>query len=156
MPAKKTAVAATKATTPVFDISQFREQKRYVTREIDREGTKPLTVKLEDLSIRQTNEIPWGMKVPLKESMEVCAQYVAEWDLEAENIATGDLMSVPPPSEAGWEVFELVENSVAVAIINWLKIPHYMKAQAEKPEAEEGKKSSTASTSTSEDSSDKS
>ncbi len=35
MPAKKTAVAATKAnkaTTPVFDISQFREQKRYVTK----------------------------------------------------------------------------------------------------------------------------
>lgn len=144
MPAKKTAVAATKAnkaTTPVFDISQFREQKRYVTREIAREGTKPLTVKLEDLSIRQTNEIPWGMKVPLKDSMEACAQYVVEWDLEAENLETGEMVPIPPPAEAGWVVFELLENKAASDIINWFKIPQYMKAELEK-------KSSTESSST--------
>lgn len=116
----------------VFDISQFREETRYVWRDIEREAASPLRVKLRDLSIRQTNEIPWGLNVTLQESFKAIAQYVVEWSLEAENIETGDTVSVPPPAVAGWEVFELIGNTEASHIINWLKIPHYMKAEAEK------------------------
>lgn len=149
MPTRNKPAATSDTTAPVFDISRFREAKNYVWREIERDEQSPLRVKLQDLSIRQTNEIPWGIKVPLKDSMEVCAQYVVEWDLEAEDITTGQMVPVPPPAEAGWEVFELVQNQVASDIINWLKIPHYMKAQEEK-------KSSTLSSSTSEPPSTKS
>ena len=133
---------------PVFDLSQYREQRRYVWREIEREDGPPLRVRIEDLSIRQTNDVPWGMDVSLKASMEAVAPYVVEWSLTAENLATGEIVAVPPPcSEAGWRVFELLPNSVAADIINWLKIPHYMKA-------EEIKKSQAASSSTTEPSSE--
>lgn len=129
--------------TPVFDLSQFREERRYVWREIEREGGEPLRVKLQDLSIRQTNEIPWSLNTPLRDSLQAVAQYVAEWNFTAENLETGEVVPVPPPAEAGWEVFELLPNSASGDIVNWLKIPHYMKA-------EEAKKSQAASLTSSE------
>jgi|SRR5690606_9311585 len=125
-------------TAMVFDISQFRAPKSYVWREIEREGEgrEPLRVKLEDLTIQQSKELPWGMQVPLKQSYEAAAQYVVEWSLKAENIATGDVVPVPPPAEAGWEVFELLTNAEASAVINWLKVPQLMKAEEEKKSSE--------------------
>lgn len=131
------------AEQPVFDLSQYREQRRYVWREIEREDGPALRVKLEDLSIRQTNGVPWGMDISLKASMEGVAPYVVEWNLTAENLATGEVVPVPAPAEAGWQVFELISNREAGDIINWLKIPHFMKA-------EEIKKSQAASSSTTE------
>lgn len=145
MAPRKKATKAAEESTPVFDISQFREEKRYVWREIDREDGEPLKVKLQDISIRQAVDIPWGMKTPLKETMQVAAQYVAEWSHKAENLETGEVIDVPPPAEAGWEVFELLPNEVASDIVNWLKVPHYMKSL----KAESEKKSETASSTTS-------
>jgi len=121
----------------------FQEPKHYVWREIEREGQEPLRVKMQDLSIRQTNAIPWGLSVPLRDAFEAVAPYVVEWNFEAVNMDTGELVPVPPPAEVGWEVFELLPNPVAGAIVNWLKIPFYMKTEAEK-------KSPNESTSTTE------
>lgn len=136
-------------TAPVFDLSMFQEPKVYVWREIEREGQDPLRVKMQDLSIRQTNAIPWGVAVPLRECFEAIAPYVTEWNFEAVNTETGELIPVPPPSQVGWEVFEMLPNSVGSDIINWLKVPHYMKLESEK-------KSSTASSNTTEASNDES
>lgn len=141
-PRKKVAGSRQQAAEPVvFDLSQFVEAKHYVWREIEREDQEPLRVKLQDLSIRQTNEIPWGISVPMKEAFEAVASYVVEWNFEAVDISTGALVPVPPPAEVGWEVFDLLPNTVAGNIVNWLKIPFYMKSEAEK-------KSSTPSSNT--------
>lgn len=137
-PRKQTAPAPEPV---VFDLSMFQEPKHYVWREIEREGQEPLRVKMQDLSIRQTNAIPWGLSVPLRDAFEAVAPYVVEWNFEAVNLETGETVSVPPPAEVGWEVFELLPNPVAGAIVNWLKIPFYMKTEAEK-------KASSGSTST--------
>lgn len=126
-PRKKAAEPA-----PVFDISQFREEKRYVWRDIETEREKPLRVKVEDLSIRQTNDIPWGLKVPLAEAFAAIPEYIVEWTLEAENLSTGEVVPVPPPAEVGWEVLELLTNDEGSSVVNWLKVPQYMKAAAEK------------------------
>lgn len=137
-----TATPSAAIAAPVFDISQFRAPQNYVWRKVEREGEdegeprQPIWVYLLDLSIQQTNDLPWGLDVALRESMEVAAQHVAKWDFEAEDVKTGKMVPVPPPSVAGWEVFELLTNSEASAIINWLKVPHYMKSEAGKRTSE--------------------
>ncbi len=128
---------------PVFDLSQFREAPHYVWREIDREDGEPIRVKLLDLSIRQTNAIPWAGSTPMREIFGHIAPYVAEWDFKAENIETGELVDVPPPSVLGGEVFELLPSAAGTAIAMWLKTPWAMRAA-------DTKKASTPSTSTTE------
>lgn len=124
-----------------FDLSQYREAKHYVWREIDREDQEPLRVKLLDLSIRQTNAIPWAGSMLLREIFDHIAPYVVEWNFQAEDIETGETVDVPPPAVLGGEVFELLPNPVGTAIAMWLKTPWAMKAA-------DAKKASTPSTST--------
>lgn len=123
-----------KAAEPIpFDLSRFQEVPEYVERVIERgEGKRPLKVTLVDLSIRQTNKIRWGLSVPLRESFEDIASFVVAWDLRQKDTATGELVDVPPPAEVGWEVFELLPNEVGSDIVNWLKVPFYMKSEAAK------------------------
>ena len=121
-----------KSEAPAFDLSQYREPKHYVEREIEREGQEPLRVTLQDLSIRQTNAIPWSARLPLKDVFEHIAPYVVSWNFEAENIETGELVPVPPPAEVGWEVLEFLPNPVGTSIALWLKTPWAMKAADEK------------------------
>ncbi len=134
MPARKKPVETPAAfdAVPEFDLALFRESAHYVIRDIPREDDEPLRVRVRDLSIRQTNAIPWGVNVPLRESFEHVAQYVVEWNLCAENVETGETVAVPPPAVVGWEVFELLPNSVGSDLVNWLKVPFFMKAEAEK------------------------
>lgn len=129
-PRKKAAESA-----PVFSLDQYREAAHYVWREIERDDGDPLRVRLVDLSIRQTNEIPWGIQTPMKDAFAAVAPYVVEWSLEAVNLETGETVPVPPPAEVGPEVFELLPNIVAGNIVNWLKIPFFMKAEFEKKES---------------------
>ena len=124
MPSKKAA--------PVFDISQYQPLARYHWREIEREDAAPLRVRLRDLSIGQTNAIPYGLKVPLTDAFAVIAPYVAEWDLRAVNTATGEEVDVPPPAEAGPGVLELLDSATGALLVTWLKAPHAMQAAAEK------------------------
>lgn len=134
-------VAKKKADAPAnepFDITQFQRAKRYVWREIERpdsqenESLKPLRVKLLDLSIGQTNDIPLTMKTALSEVFPIIAPFVAEWDFTAENKQTGEVIPVPPPAEAGPEVFDLLATEEAGSILSWLKFPQQMRSAEEK------------------------
>lgn len=115
-------------------LADLRRPANYIWREIEREGedAAPLRVKVLDLTTKQTEDIPWGTRVKLRESYEAIAPYVVAWDLRAENIRTGEMIDVPPPAEAGPEVFELLTNAEGSALVNWLKVPTYMKAELEK------------------------
>lgn len=123
---------ATTAAAPAFDLSLFREAKHYVWREIEREEQEPLRVKLQDLSIRQTNAIPWATGMALRTVFEHIAPYVVAWDFEAVNIETGETVAVPPPAEAGPDVFELLPNTVGTEIVMWLRTPWVMTVNAKK------------------------
>jgi hypothetical protein len=133
------------ASAPVFDISKFREPAHHITRSIDwgDEGQAPLSVTLQDLSIRQTNELAAAVasETPMGEVYKLIAPYVTGWDFQAENLDTGEMVAVPPPAEAGPAVFELLPNAVGMTIYLWLKSPWLMKAA-------DSKKVSTPSTST--------
>lgn len=120
-----------------FDLAAFLERVAdddvFHERVIEREhGRKPLTITVRDLNIRQTNAIPYGPRVPLTDAFTVIAPYVTAWDLELRDKQSGKTIPVPPPAEAGPEVFELVDTATGAAIVSWLKAPHVMMAVAEK------------------------
>ena len=122
-PRKKSAKAAS---AEVFDLSQFREEKRYVWREIEREGGEPLRVKLLRLTLREVEDIPYTTTTAMRDVYKAIAPYVAEWDFTAENLETGEVVPIPPPAEVGGDVFELMENTVGNEIAQWLKLPRFM------------------------------
>lgn len=118
--------------TPVFDLSQFREQRRYVWREIEREGGEPLRVKLLRLTLREVEDIPYTATTPMRDVYAAIAPFVVEWNFTAENLETGEVVPVPPPAEVGGEVFELMENVVGNEIAQWLKLPRFMERDEQK------------------------
>lgn len=139
MPKKaKTVVDA----ASVFDISQYRDTARYyIWREIEREGQDPLRIKVQDLTVRQANDLAFPTTALLGDIYAAIAPYVVEWNLRAENLETGEIVDVPPPATLGPDAFELLPTSVATNIYLWLRTPWLMHSVTEK-------KASTPSTST--------
>lgn len=123
---------------PVFDLTQFREERRYVWREIPREDGEPLRVKVLRLTLREVEDIPYSPTTPMRDVYAAIAPYVVEWNFTAENLTTGEVVPVPPPAEVGGEVFELMENIIGNEIAQWLKLPRFM-------ERDEAKKASASS-----------
>ena len=125
-PRKKTAA-------PVFDITQFRPERRYVERVIDRTiiDEPPLTVRLQRLNMREVEGIPYSNTAPLADVRAAIAPYIDKWDLRAVNKDTGETIDVPPPSMIGGEVLELLDGVTCVAIASWLVIPHIMQREAD-------------------------
>ncbi len=126
----------------VFDIAQYREVPHYVWRDVEwPDRDRPLRVQVQDLSIRQHRAIPAGKGVLLADQYPAIAPYVVAWDFEAVSLETGETVPVPPPAEAGWEVFELLPDAVAIGVMLWIYNPSYMRGIA-------AKKASTPSEST--------
>ena len=123
---------------PVFDLTQIREERRYVWREIPREDGEPLRVKVLRLTLREVEDIPYSPTTPMRDVYAAIAPYVVEWNFTAENLNTGEVVPVPPPAEVGGEVFELMENIIGNEIAQWLKLPRFM-------ERDEVKKASASS-----------
>lgn len=116
-----------------LDFTTLRRAARYHWREIEREDDEPLRVKVLDLSMAETDAIPLTMKTPLREALEVVAPYVVEWNFRAVNTVNGETIDVPPPAEAGAEVFDLLTIEESGAILSWLKYPQQMRgAEAKK------------------------
>lgn len=135
---KKTT--ADTAEPPTFVLSAVEREPDYVWRELDREGKPPIRVKVRDLSIAQTNQIPIDAKTKLSEAFKIIAPWVVEWDFTAFDTNSGQTVPVPPPAEYGWEVLELLDAAEAGDLISWLKWPHQMKGMQEK------KRSATSTT----------
>lgn len=127
MPPRKHAAA------PVFDIARYREAPHYVWREVEwPDRDRPLRVQVQDLSIRQHRAIPVGTDVTLADQYAAIASYVVGWDFEAVDLTTGETVQVPPPAEAGPEVFELLPDTVAIGVLLWMYNPSYMRGVAAK------------------------
>jgi hypothetical protein len=145
MPRKSTAAPKPTETVtedaPVFKLASLREAKRYVWRDIDRlEGRPPLRIKVLDLNIREAETIPVGLRTPLRDALKMCAPYVVDWNLEAEDLTTGKTIPVPAPGSGQaataitgegneWELLELLDDYTANRVILWLKNPAYMAVQ---------------------------
>lgn len=130
-----------KSTTPAFDLSHFQRPRQTVAREIERPGQAPITIQVYDLSVGETNAIEYKPTAPVKDVMVQIAPYIVGWDFKAENKATGEVVDVPPPAEAGWEVLDLLNSSELGDLISWIKWPHQMEQLTEKKRAlEEAKR----------------
>lgn len=121
-----------KVQAPTFDLAQYRAERRYVWREIEREDDEPLKVKLLRLNIRESDGIPFKADVQMAEIHEAIAPFVVEWNFRAENVETHEVVDVPPPAVVGGEVFQLMENGIGVQIATWLKMPRLMEREGEK------------------------
>jgi hypothetical protein len=129
----------------IFDIASLREVKHYFWREVDRgEDRPPLKVKLLDLNIREAEAIPSGIRTPLRDAMQAMADYVVEWDLQAEDTRTGKVVPVPAPGSAeakqnygedAWQLFEVLDDGTVSLILVWLKNPSYMEAKEKNSKA---------------------
>lgn len=135
MAARGKSPKPTEAAAPVFDLSQYREQRRYVWREIEREGDRPLRVKLLRLNLREVQEIPYKPSTPMAEVYQAIAPYVVDWDFQAVNLTTGETVDVPPPSEIGPGVFELMENTIGNEIATWLLLPQIKQTALQKKDS---------------------
>lgn len=133
-PRKKTKQAEP-AQAPVFDLSQYREQRRYVWREIEREDDEPLRVKLLRLTLREVKAIPYSGTTPMSDIYKSIAPYVVDWNFRAENLTTGEVVDVPPPSVVGPEVLELMENVVGNEIAEWLLLPQIKQRSSQKKDS---------------------
>lgn len=136
----------TRAATTTFDPSQFERPQFLITREIDRPGREPLIVELKDLSVAETNAIPYSDRLKVADVFQVIAPYVVGWNLRLVNKATGELADVPPPAEAGWEVLELLSPNESGDLISWLKWPQTMETLVEKKRAAEEARKREATT----------
>lgn len=103
---------------------------------IPREGETPLTVTLRKLSVRDSNAVPYGDKVPLTDAFAVIYRHVLQWDLRLVNSQTGQEIAVPPPAagdgETGPQLLELLDSATAAMIVLWLKAPHVMRTLDQK------------------------
>lgn len=111
---------------PGFDISRFRDIRRYVWREIERKDADAVNVKLLRLTMAEVDALTFVPTAPMADIHRQIAPYVVEWDFRAENLDTGEVISVPPPAEVGPEIFELMVDPIGMEIFLWLKTPHLM------------------------------
>jgi hypothetical protein len=93
------------------------------------EGSPPLTVTVQtNLSFEQIDAIPSALRpnadgdgviiFATDRHREAIAPYVLEWNAEAVNEKTGEAVSLPPPAEAGPDIFRALDWQVAA----WLAI----------------------------------
>lgn len=81
------------------------------------EGAEPLTVKVPvNLSFDQLDAIPYSTGTAYADLWQVIAPYVVEWNVIRTALETGQPEPVPPPAEAGWEVFRVLDHIEA----NWV------------------------------------
>ena len=114
-----------------FDLSTVRRVAEYRWCELPREGRDPLRARVRRLSIGEVGSIPYTKDTQFQEAFESIAPYVAEWNLIAEDIASGDEVPVPPPAEAGWEVLTLLSHVEAIWLINQVRLGHLLQTDAE-------------------------
>ena len=111
------------------EITGYRVRPRYrdVTcdwYELD-EGEEPFTATIRtNLTFDQLNAIPAGKDVTFEEVWQEIAPYVVGWNLVAENMSTGTVEPVPPPSEAGPIAFRALDSALSLWLIAQVRTAH--------------------------------
>jgi hypothetical protein len=114
------------------------------------EGSPPLTVTVQtNLSFEQLDAIPSAMRpnengdgvivFATDKHRAAIAPYVLEWNAEAVNEKTGEAIALPPPAEAGPDIFRALDWQVAAWLAVRLKTIQHLPAPelAEKKELTE-------------------
>lgn len=76
----------------------------------------------DDLTFAQINAIPFGGDVVWRNAWEAIAPYVIDWNAEGLDVETGDYAPLPPPAQAGPEVFEQTPKAVTTWLVLELKM----------------------------------
>ena len=88
------------------------------------DGEEPFTATIRtNLTFDQINAIPAGDGVTFSEVWEQIAEYVTKWNLVAED-ETGAMVAVPPPAEAGPDVFRAMDAALNVWLIAQVRTAH--------------------------------
>lgn len=99
------------------------------TREIEAtfeaaEGAEPFRATIvTSLTFAEVDAIPLE-DARWKDIFKAIAPYVLAWNAMARNVETGEYEPVPPPAEAGPDVFQLVPPDVTVFLAVKLKTAH--------------------------------
>lgn len=121
----------TKAKAPV-DFTTLHRARTYEWHEMEREGQEPLRAKFQNLTLKESDALPIKAGVSMEEGLNLAAPFVAEWNLTAETEG-GEVVNVPPPSEAGGAVIHsLMTFEEASWLYNQLKFGHVLKLTKEK------------------------
>lgn len=118
------------------------------------EGCEPLTVTVQsNLTFEQIDAIPSALRPnpngdgiiisATDATRAAIAPFVLGWNAEAVNLATGETEPLPPPAEAGPDVFRALDWQVAAWLAIRLKTIHQLPA-AELTEKKEPTESSPA------------
>ena len=117
-----------KSTPEPVQISGFRVRPRYRDVTCDwfaEDGEEPFTATIRtNLTFDQLNAIPAGEDVTFEDVWQEIAPYVTGWNLVAENVASGTVESVPPPSEAGPLAFRALDPSLNLWLIAQVRTAH--------------------------------
>jgi hypothetical protein len=138
MPKKKS-----EPTPPPIDIARYRRPARYRDFAYSEmpgleEGQEPLRITVQsNLSFGQLDAIPYGKGTPYVDVFQAIAPYITAWNVEREVMETGELEPVPPPSEAGWEVLQVLDHIEAHWVMDKVKFGYL--AVVEDAEAAAGK-----------------
>lgn len=89
------------------------------------EDAEPLTVKVRaNLSFDEIDAIPFGAGTPYADVFQAIAPHVVAWNVVRVALETGQPEAVPPPAEAGWEVFTVLDHLEANWVLDKVKFGH--------------------------------
>ena len=107
---------------------QIRPRYREVTCDwFDLEdGEEPLKATIRtNLTFDQVNAIPaLTQGVTFEDVWKAITPYISAWNLVGENAETGALEAIPPPAEAGGEVFRATDTAVSLWLHGEVKYAH--------------------------------
>jgi hypothetical protein len=117
------------------DIARYRRPARYrdfayVEMPGLEDGQEPLRITVQsNLSFRQLDAIPYGKGTPYVDVFQAIAPYITAWNVEREVLETGEVEPVPPPSEAGWEVLQVLDHIEAHWVMDKVKFGYLAVAE---------------------------
>ena len=115
--------------TAAPNVTGFRVKPRYRDVTCDwfdvEEGEEPFTATIRtNLTWGDVEAMPVPKEATFAEIWDAMAPHVVEWNLVAENIESGQVEPVPPPAEAGPEVFKALENPLSIWLYNEVRFAH--------------------------------
>ncbi len=127
MPKKKASEVVEKPTPPV--VTGHIIKPRYREFECDwvdlEEGEEPFKATIRtNLSFAEVNELPPVTSLTYAETWELMAPHITSWNLVAYVHETGEVEPVPPPAEAGVDVFRATDPLYSQWLYVTLQLAH--------------------------------
>lgn len=124
---KKNAQPAIEAVTPIVTGYRIRPKYRDIVCDWEdiEEGEEPLRATIRtNLSFDEIDALPALLGTKYTDLWAAMAPHVTTWNLTAVNELTGNLEAVPPPAEAGPDVFRAADALVTQWLFIKVKTAH--------------------------------